>query len=646
MWGVEVYRVRTLFLQCVSLCYAVAFHSLYTQVPGLYGDSGILPVRASLDPGSRVGKEPLLSLLLEAPTILWLVPYTGLGLTQAMELICIGGSLLGLACSLVPSLISTLPMVVLYILYLSLFTVGQTFLHFQWDTLLLEVGVLAALAAPLLPSYHKSPLARDHMSLALVRWLLFRMMFASGAVKLTSGCPAWWGLTAMPTHYSSQCLPTYLAWFANLQPQWLHSLAVVVTYVIEMPLTFLFFAPTAALRKFTAFNQVVLMVMIMLSGNYNFFNFLYLALCLSLADDSWFIPPVHDTKPGPTHPVTSCFCCLFHLSVFGILGWSLVQAFNLKFTSDFTISSSVAFTPADFDWFLSQAVPLGLGLGLLSLIWASIISLRRSFDARDTCWRNLASLMTTLLYLVMAAGMFCLSLPSYSGQLDRATYDSLPRVFKQADRSLGSLQMVHSYGLFRSMTGVGGRPELVFEGAMDEGGPWIEYHFRYKPGNISSAPTFMLPHQPRLDWQMWFAALGSYQHNPWLVSLAYRLLQGSPPVLALLDPNSPWQKKPPTYLRVRSYTYHFTGWGDKDWWVREGGEEYLPTLYRDHPSLQEFMKGQGGLGLTKEKKGPLSRMVQPWLHWLRNLSDLTPHHIQIWSYAWLALPLLKPFFIC
>ena len=74
------------------------------------------------------------------------------------------------------------------------------------------------------------------------------------------------------------------------------------------------------------------------------------------------------------------------------------------------------------------------------------------------------------------------------------------------------------------MTGIGGRPEVILEGADSIHGPWLEYDFLYKPGNVSSAPQFLSPHQPRLDWQMWFAALGSYQHNPWLLSLVFRLL--------------------------------------------------------------------------------------------------------------------------
>lgn len=103
----------------------------------------------------------------------------------------------------------------LWYLYLSLFNHGQTFLWFQWDTLMLEVGFLAAVAAPVFvckkrPEIGGSPW--DGVTVYLVRWLLFRMMFSSGVVKLTGGDRAWWGLTAMPTHYESQCLPTFPAW--------------------------------------------------------------------------------------------------------------------------------------------------------------------------------------------------------------------------------------------------------------------------------------------------------------------------------------------------------------------------------------------------------------------------------------------------
>merc|ERR1719436_1510506 len=126
---------------------------------------------------------------------------------------------------------------------------------------------------------------------------------------------------------------------------------------------------------------------------------------------------------------------------------------------------------------------------------------------------------------------------------------------------------------------------------MDPQGPWTEYEFRYKPGNISSAPKFCLPHQPRLDWQMWFAALGSYEYNPWLVSLAYRLLSGQPEVVRLLSPESAWVgTEPPAYIRARKYIYTYTeSIQDRDWWVRREVGEYLPILSRDHKPLIDYL---------------------------------------------------------
>ena len=316
----------------------------------------------------------------------------------------------------------------------------------------------------------------------------------------------------MPTHYFSQCLPTPLAWFAAQMPLWLHKLSVLSTFIIEIPLTFLFFAPTSALRKLTFFNQIFLMIVIMLSGNYNFFNLLFIGLCLSLADDSW----LSQTVKSSSHPIKYCAWCLFHLASCLILGWFIGQCVNFNINDDFTIDASLAFSKQDFDIFLSYSVPAGLVLGGIGLTWSVAVGLMKTNGPR--------SVTILAVYSAIAGIMFTLSLPSYAGQLDRVTYDKIPGQVKLWDRRLAHLELHHGYGLFRRMTGVGGRPEVVLEASDAVHGPWHEYDFMYKPGNLSVAPKFMLPHQPRLDWQMWFAALGNYQHNPWLLSLVYRLL--------------------------------------------------------------------------------------------------------------------------
>ena len=128
---------------------------------------------------------------------------------------------------------------------------------------------------------------------------------------------------------------------------------------------------------------------------------------------------------------------------------------------------------------------------------------------------------------------------------------------------------VNGYGLFRTMTVE--RPEIVVEGSAD-GVTWTEYPFRWKAGDPQRAPGFVQPHMPRLDWQMWFAALGPRAEAHWLLPLAGHLLDPPPAVLALLGDDNPFADEPPRFVRLALYDYRFTtldgGAGDA-WWRRE-----------------------------------------------------------------------------
>ena len=95
------------------------------------------------------------------------------------------------------------------------------------------------------------------------------------------------------------------------------------------------------------------------------------------------------------------------------------------------------------------------------------------------------------------------------------------------------------------------------------------------------APAFVTPHMPRLDWQMWFAALSNYERNPWLIQFMIRLLQGSQLVIDLLASN-PFPEKPPKYIQAVVYDYWFTNVEAKEktgnWWYREYRGPYTPVL--------------------------------------------------------------------
>jgi hypothetical protein len=142
---------------------------------------------------------------------------------------------------------------------------------------------------------------------------------------------------------------------------------------------------------------------------------------------------------------------------------------------------------------------------------------------------------------------------------------------------------VSSYGLFAHMTCA--RPEIVIEGS-DDGRLWLEYELPHKPGDPHRGPRWVAPHQPRLDWQMWFAAL-SPDPPSWFLGLIFRLLEGSPEVLSLFAKN-PFPDHPPRYLRAVLYEYRMTNRRIRresgQWWHREPLGLYLPPVTLGRPA--------------------------------------------------------------
>ncbi len=136
----------------------------------------------------------------------------------------------------------------------------------------------------------------------------------------------------------------------------------------------------------------------------------------------------------------------------------------------------------------------------------------------------------------------------------------------------------NNYGLFAVMTTE--RPEIIIEGSRDEQS-WEAYEFRYKPGRLDGAPVWVQPHQPRLDWQMWFAALGDFRRNPWLASFMKRLLEAEPSVLELLE-HDPFDAERPIAVRAVIYRYGFSTVEERRqdgaWWQRSEPRLYAPVL--------------------------------------------------------------------
>src|SRR5438876_6073156 len=216
------------------------------------------------------------------PTFCWLDAGDGL-----LHFQCAAGTVLSLL--LIAGFLPVLALVFLWAIYLSLSTVCRDFLSFQWDILLLETGFLAIFLAPRrwLPGFSRET-APSLTVLWLCRWLLFRLMFMSGAVKLLSGDATWSKLTALTFHYETQPLPTWVGWYAHQLPVWFQKTSVALMFVIELALPVLIFFGRRG-RQIACGAFLLLMLLISLTGNYCFFNLLTVTLCVLLLDDAFLL---------------------------------------------------------------------------------------------------------------------------------------------------------------------------------------------------------------------------------------------------------------------------------------------------------------------------------------------------------------------
>src|ERR1700730_5967240 len=289
LWGNDVrppkyFAARRWFLRILGLIFLIAFVSLWVQIDGLVGSDGITPVAEFLPAARAQLGDRALSIL---PTLCWFNSSDAF-----LHFLCGGGVVLSLL--LIFGIAPAVSLVSLVAVYVSLTVAGQTFLSFQWDILLIETGFLAIFLAPWRLWWTKAndpPVSRGAMF--LLKLLLFKLMLMSGVVKLTSGDESWgwangwwhWNLaTALDYHYWSQPLPTIFAWYADTSPDWLKHFSVGFCLVVEIVVPFFIWAPRR-LRLLACALLIFLQIAIGVTGNYNFFNLLTIALCLLLIDD-------------------------------------------------------------------------------------------------------------------------------------------------------------------------------------------------------------------------------------------------------------------------------------------------------------------------------------------------------------------------
>ena len=551
------YFARWMFLRGLALVFLIAFVSLWGQILGLIGPDGIVPAESTVQRARELmseGKESWYAVIPRFPSLfLWFDP-TG----TVLQVCCVVGSVLSVL--LFAGFWPRGLLVLLWALYLSLIAVGGPFLSYQWDTLLLESSFLALFIAPaqFLPGGDQRRVSVR--GVFLLQWLLFRVMFSSGFVKLLSLDPVWHDGTAMSYHFWTQPLPNQISYYAHQLPPSLLQFATAGTFFVELLVPFLFFAPRMV-RRIAGLVTIGLQITIIATGNYGFFNYLTIVLCFFLIDDafwrSWVPSMVWSIARYPEEPESSS----------GTVIWKAGQ--------------------------VGHALII-----LLLFVGTSLLLVRQVQNSR-------AAQTSDRIPVVQ------IEIPSW---------------FENGYSYLRGFRTFNTYGLFANMTTV--RPEIVIEGSRT-GSEWKQYRFPWKPDTPKDSPRQVAPHQPRLDWQMWFQALSMHRrarrcagllkrigvqqqlvrrqvcldarwlertdvqllrglsrsgvkqpvlwsyrnvwgYESWFLQFLQGLLNNQKAILHLVEHN-PFPDNPPKYIRVKLEYLRFPSDSvpSGDWWVRE-----------------------------------------------------------------------------
>lgn len=516
----------SIFIKFLALIYLISFGSLLVQIKALVGSNGIIPVAKFLEYINLQVSLSNFDKFIQFPTLFWINSSD-----TALMAVCI----LGIAMSIllifkkyhnrfdITELISLL---LLYLLYLSIVNVGLDFLSFQWDILLLETGFLS-----LIFSLCKNNEFATKINIWIFRFLIFKLMLMSALVKLSSGDLNWLNLSALSYHYYTQPLPNPISFFVHQLPLGFHQLSCAVMFVTELIIPLGIFM-NRRLRIASGLSFIALMLIIMITGNYGFFNLLTIAISLWLFDDKFFENYIPDA-------------------------W-------LK---TLQIEKSIA-DPQEI-----LAIQINMQLAAL------------------TSTRTFANSIQKILIVVFAIWMITIDLFYIvtRAPLDSDFRTNLHQQFAPLIKPLQKFFINNPYGLFAVMTTQ--RYEIVIQGANDVPGQfshsdWLDYEFYFKPGALNLIPAQVAPYQPRLDWQMWFAALSNYQEQQWFLNFCVKILEGNPEVLKLLKTN-PYPKAPPRYLRALIYEYKFDdleGYTvSGNFWTRELRGTYLPEISLKNP---------------------------------------------------------------
>ncbi|MCB9785367.1 MAG: lipase maturation factor family protein [Deltaproteobacteria bacterium] len=506
-------RIAALFQRLLGLCFLVAFASLAAQIDVLIGSRGLLPVAPWLDEVGRLDWTQL-------PTWLWL------GRSDVALHI-------GVAAGLVVSALATLGILprLMFALALPLylgFVVGaRSFLSFQWDNLLME----SALLALLLPRDRRAPLI--HL---LFRLLLFKLYFESGIAKLESHLLDWHDGSAMTAYYETAPLPTWVAWHMHQLPRAWHHVESWFALGLELFGSFLILGPRALrLLAFVLFS--LFQVVDILTANYGFFCYLSLALHVFLLSDADLHRARSWRRRGATLPEALAPPLSRALARLRRARRRLRARRRALWLAALRTLRSWRFRPA-----LGALAALAVGG-----VWL-VVSLSE----------GMADLARPPELCKRLAPMECVPRPAWGQRLIDAT--------SGLTAAVAPFRLINTYHLFGHITRERVEPEFqTFDGER-----WTAHDLHYKPGDPGRPPPFVAPHQPRVDFNLWFYGLSFRRGtDAWVATLLERLCDDPDAVAPLFVDPLP---SAPQAVRIAFWQYHYTTPEVRartgDWWTR------------------------------------------------------------------------------
>jgi len=531
LWGEDVrppryFWARKWFLRALGLVYLIAFISFWVQIDGLIGSNGILPVRQFLSAAHQQLGSRAWSII---PTFCWLNASDAF-----LHFLC--GSGIVFSILLIAGIAPAICLLVLFAFYLSLTIAGQVFFSFQWDILLLETGFLSILLAPWRLWPKRTPVAAAPKA------------FGAADRPRTAG-----GTSANRTDSSRGESAITVAPDRSADPE------------------------TAVSRAGLFLLKFLLFKLLLMSG----------VVKLTSGDDCWWNLTALDyhywSQPLPTvfawyadkgpewfKHFSVAFCLLVEIVVPFFI-WAPRRLRLIACGLLIFLQIAIAIT-GNYCFFNLLTITL-----CLLLIDDSVVGIGRSreavrFGAPGGCALPLSIYATVAVIVVTLPINAWLIFNAFKPE------SKMPGIIRSAYERIEPFRIANGYGLFRVMTK--DRGEIIIEGSAD-GIDWRAYEFKWKPGDMMGAPGWCAPHQPRLDWQMWFAALESPEQNRWLVGLVVRLFQNNPDVIHLLK-NNPFSDLPPRYIRAEFYRYRFTMAEEHRaagaWWKRQSLGEYFHEI--------------------------------------------------------------------